>query len=65
MNITDDVPLPDNRCTAMKSSISFLRFSWKMSAGLQNGTIDLKTSRKIKRLADRQVEIIKGGRRKK
>jgi hypothetical protein len=33
--------------------------------GLQNGTVDLKTARKITRLADKQVEIIKRGRRKK
>jgi hypothetical protein len=33
--------------------------------GLQNGTIDLKTARKINRLADQQTEIIKRGRQKK
>jgi hypothetical protein len=64
MNIPSD-HVPDRPLTRDAKLDQLFAILLENVRGLQNGTVDNKTARKVTRLADKQVEIIKRGRRKK
>jgi hypothetical protein len=65
MNFTDDVPLADQPLDRNAKLDQLFAILLQNIRNLQNGTVDLKTVRKITRLADQQAEIVKRGRRQK